>query len=105
MAAAERMYARALYAAAKERGAVADVRSQLAELAGALETTPELAAFLSNPQLDPGAKADVLGQISEGSVDVLRNFLRLVAQKGRAGALRAMARELDEIVDRAEGRI
>ncbi|MBM3678849.1 MAG: ATP synthase F1 subunit delta [Actinobacteria bacterium] len=105
MAAAQRIYARALYEAASDKGAVADVRSQLGALKDALEASPELAAFLSNPQLDPGAKADVLGQISEGSTEVLRNFLRLVASKGRAGELRVIAQEFDAIADAAEGRI
>jgi F-type H+-transporting ATPase subunit delta len=105
MAVAQRIYARALYEAAREHGTVADVREQLAELAAALEATPELAAFLSNPQLDPGAKRDVLDRLSEGASDLVRNFLRLVAEKGRAGELAAMSRELAAIVDRAEGRI
>jgi F-type H+-transporting ATPase subunit delta len=105
MAIAQRMYARALYEAAHEKGTVADVRSQLAGLAEALEATPELESFLQNPQLDPGSKADVLSQIAEGATDVLRNFLRLVARKGRAGELRVMAQEFDALVDEAQGRI
>jgi F-type H+-transporting ATPase subunit delta len=105
MAVAQRIYARALYEAAREQGAVAEVRDQLAELAAALESTPALDAFLSNPQLDPGAKRDVLDRLSEGASELVRNFLRVVAEKGRAGELAAMSRELDAIVDRAEGRI
>jgi F-type H+-transporting ATPase subunit delta len=105
MAAAQRMYARALHEAAKSQGAVADIRSQLSALAAAIDDTAELSGFLSNPQLDPGAKADVLGQLSEGAAPALRNFVRLVASKGRAGELRAIAREFESIVDRAEGRM
>ena len=105
MAIAQRMYARALFEAAREKGTVADVRSQLAGLAEALEASPELESFLQNPQLTPGAKADVLGQIAEGSTDVLRNFLRLIARKGRAGELRVIADEFDALVDAAEGRV
>lgn len=105
MAVAERIYAQALYAAAQEQGRVGDVRSQLAELAEALEGAPELDAFLSNPQLDSVSKGEVLAEISEGADPLVRNFLSLVAEKGRAAELAAMAAEFEAIVDRAEGRI
>jgi F-type H+-transporting ATPase subunit delta len=105
MAVAQRMYAQAMYEAASEGGRVDVARAQLAELAAALEGSPELEAFLSNPQLDPGSKADVLDEISTGAEPLVRNFLRLVASKGRAGELRAIAEAFDAIVDEAEGRI
>ena len=105
MAVAHRMYARALYEAAHDQGRVDVVRDQLAELAAALETTPELEAFLANPQLDPGAKASVLEEVTTGADPVVRNFLRVVASKGRAGQLRAIAEEFDAIVDREQGRL
>jgi F-type H+-transporting ATPase subunit delta len=105
MAVAQRMYAQAMYEAASGDGRVEVARAQLAELAATLEASPELEAFLSNPQLDPGSKADVLDEISTGAEPLVRNFLRLVASKGRAGELRAIAEAFDAIVDEAEGRI
>lgn len=105
MAVAQRMYAQALFEAASDGGRVEVARAQMAELAAALEASPELGAFLSNPQLDPGSKADVLDEISTGAEPLVRNFLRLVASKGRAGELRAIAEAFDAIVDEAEGRI
>lgn len=105
MAAAQRMYARALYEAARDKGTVADVRSQLAGIAGALEESPALGAFLANPQLDNASKADVLGQVADGATEVLRNFLRLIAAKGRAGELGGIAQEFELLVDQAEGRV
>jgi F-type H+-transporting ATPase subunit delta len=105
MAVAHRMYARALYEAAEEQGRVDVARDQLAELATALETTPELEAFLANPQLDPGAKASVLDEVTTGADPVVRNFVRVVASKGRAGQLRAIAEEFEAIVDREQGRL
>ena len=81
MAVAQRMYARALYEAARDRDRVDVARDQLAELAAAMETTPELEAFLANPQLDPGAKASVLEEVTAGADPVVRNFVRLVAAK------------------------
>jgi F-type H+-transporting ATPase subunit delta len=105
MAVAHRMYARALFEAARDQGRVDGVRAELAELASAMETTPELEAFLSNPQLDPKAKADVLDEVTSGADPIVRNFVRVVASKGRAGQLRSIAEELDAIVDREQGRV
>lgn len=105
MAVAHRMYARALYGAAQEQGRVDIVRDQLDELASALGATPELEAFLVNPQLDPAAKASVLDEVATGADPIVTNFLRVVASKGRAGQLRAIAEEFEEIVDREQGRL
>ena len=105
MAVAQRMYARALYEAAREKDRVEVVRDQLGELTAAMETTPELEAFLANPQLDPGAKADVLEEVTTGGDPVVRNFVRLVASKGRAGQLRTIAEEFEALVDREQGRL
>ena len=80
-------------------------RDQLAELADALEASPELEAFLANPQLDPGAKASILEEVTEGGDPIVRNFVRLVASKGRAGQLRPIAEEFEAIVDREQGRL
>ena len=105
MAIADGIYARALYEAAKEHDRVDVAREQLAELAHALETMPELEAFLVNPQLDPDAKAGVLDEVTTGADPVVRNFVRLVASKGRAGQLRSIAEAFDAIVDREQGRV
>lgn len=105
MAVAERMYARALFQAAQEQGRVEAVQGDLGAFAGAVEGSPELAAFLSNPQVDPVAKAGVLAEISEGADELVRNFLRLIAGKGRAGQVAGIRDEFQALVDRAQGRI
>jgi F-type H+-transporting ATPase subunit delta len=105
VAVAHRMYARALYAAAEGRGSVPVVRDELAQLARALDETPALEGFLGNPQLDPTAKSEVLGEIAADADEITRNFLRLVAEKGRAGQIRGIVEEFEAIVDRAEGRV
>ena len=102
MAVAHRMYARALFEAARDQGRIDIARDQLAELVSALETTPELEAFLANPQLDPPAKASVLDEITTGADPVVRNFVRVVASKGRGGQFRAIAEEFEAIVSRIE---
>ncbi len=105
MAVAHHMYARALYEAARDQDRVDVAKEQLAELAAAMEATPELEAFLANPQLDPAAKAGLLEEITGDAEPVVRNFVRVVASKGRAGQLRAIIEGFEAIVDREQGRI
>ncbi len=105
MAVAHRTYARALYEAARAENAVDEARTELAELATALEQTPELESFLANPQLDPTAKGEILDEITTGAAPIVRNFVRVVAAKGRAGQLRPIAEEFQAIVDREQGRL
>lgn len=99
------MYARALFEAARERGRLEQVAADLAALAGALDEVPELGRFLRSPQVDPTEKADLLGEICEGADELARNFVRLVAEKGRAGELAAIEQELESLVARAENRL
>jgi F-type H+-transporting ATPase subunit delta len=105
VAAAQRIYARALFEAADAAGRIDPVDSELGELAQALEASAELQAFLSNPQVEPAAKADVLGQLTEGADELVRNAVRVLAQKGRAAELGQVYAEFRSLVDRAQGRI
>ncbi len=66
---------------------------------------PELRAFLRNPQIDPSGKADVLDQLTADADPLVRNFVRLVAERGRAGELPEMSGELDALVARAQNRL
>jgi F-type H+-transporting ATPase subunit delta len=99
------MYAGALFAAAQEAGRLEQVSADLSAIAGALEEVPELGAFLRNPQVESAGKAAVLAELSEGADELVRNFVRLVAEKGRAGELAGMAAELETLVARAQNRL
>ena len=105
MGVAERMYARALFEAAQEQGRVEAVQRDLAAFGDAVEGSPELTQFLANPQVDPTAKAGVLAELSEGADELVRNFLRLIAGKGRSGQLAGIRDEFQALVDRAQGRV
>jgi ATP synthase F1 delta subunit len=105
MAVAERLYAKALFEAAEDSGRVDAVQRDLGEFADAVEASPELSAFLANPQVDPAAKVGVLGELSEGSDELVHNFLRLIAAKGRAGQIPGIRDEFQALVDRAQGRV
>ena len=105
MAAAQRMYARALFEAARESGRLEAVSADLAALAAILEDVPELQAFLRNPQIEPAGKAEVLEQVAAGADELVRNFVRLVAEKGRGGELAEMNAELETLVARSQNRL
>jgi F-type H+-transporting ATPase subunit delta len=64
---------------------------------------PELDALLSNPDTDSRVKADVLERVLGDADDLSRNFVRLLAEKGRAGELREMVKEFEALVASQEG--
>jgi F-type H+-transporting ATPase subunit delta len=74
------------------------VRSELSDLAAAIGEVPELEALLENPETESRVKADVLDQILGSSDELVRNFTRIVVEKGRAGEIRAIAGELETLV-------
>jgi F-type H+-transporting ATPase subunit delta len=99
------MYARALFDAAKEEGRLAAVHEELGDLVRAIDEVPELGALVRNPELDRGAKGAALQGILGDADELVRNFVLLVVQKGRATELPEMARELDELVAREQRRL
>jgi F-type H+-transporting ATPase subunit delta len=66
---------------------------------------PELRNVLRNPELEPRVKADLLQELLGGADELLRNFLRLVAEKGRIGELEEIAREFDRLIAAQERRV
>jgi F-type H+-transporting ATPase subunit delta len=105
VAVAQRMYARALFEAAQEAGRVDAVAADLGALAAAMDDVPELRAFVRNPQVDPEGKAAVLEQLAAEADELVRNFVKLAAEKGRAGELPEVSAELDALVARAQNRL
>ena len=105
MSVVHRTYAQALFEAAQERGRLAQVHEELDDFAAAVAEVPELRSVLRNPQVDPRAKAGLLEELLGDADELVRNFLRLTAEKGRVGEIEEMARELDRLVARAERRL
>jgi F-type H+-transporting ATPase subunit delta len=105
MAVVHRTYARALYDAARERDRVAAVREELAEFVQAMHDVPELRAVLENPQVDRRAKASALESLLADGDELVRNSLRLLAEKGRIGELAEVQREFERLVAAAEGQL
>jgi F-type H+-transporting ATPase subunit delta len=105
LAVAHRIYAEALFEAAKEAGRLAQVHEALSDFAAAIEQTPELRSVLRNPQLEPSAKARILADLAGDDEPLFTNFLLLTAEKGRAGELEEIAREFERLMAREERRL
>ena len=101
----DRTYALALFGAAKDAGRLDGVRADLASFVEAVEAVLELRGLLRNPQLDPRAKSAALGELLEGGDDLVRNFVRLLAEKGRAGQIDEIAVEFERLVARETRRL
>ena len=80
------------------------MQGQLAQLREAVTSVDELRLMLENPEVDSRVKQDVLAQIATGSDESVVNFVKLLAEKGRAAELGEVAEEFDALVA-AEQRI
>jgi ATP synthase F1 delta subunit len=97
------VYARALYEAAKDENRVDAVREELGDFVEAQRQVPELRGLLRNPQLDQRLKASALEELLGGEEQLVRNFLMLLAEKGRAGEIEEIARDFERIVAQEKG--
>jgi F-type H+-transporting ATPase subunit delta len=81
------------------------VHEVLGDFAAAIQQSPELRSVLRNPQLDPTAKADILADIAGDEEPLFKNFLLVVAEKGRAGEIEEISAEFERLIARDERRI
>jgi F-type H+-transporting ATPase subunit delta len=94
-----------LFDAAKDAGRLPQVHEELGDFAAAVADVPELRNVLRNPQVDPKTKADLLEELLGGADALVRNFLRLVAEKGRIGDIEEIAREFERLMAKEERRL
>jgi F-type H+-transporting ATPase subunit delta len=80
------------------------VQAQLGALRDAVSSVGELQQLLENPEVDSRVKEDVLARIAgSGNADeIVVNFVKLVAEKGRASELAEIAEEFDALVAREQ---
>jgi F-type H+-transporting ATPase subunit delta len=79
------------------------VREELGDLATAVEQVDDLRALLENPEVDSRVKADVLQQVVQGADELVVNFVRLLAEKGRAGEIEDVAAEFESLAAEEQG--
>jgi F-type H+-transporting ATPase subunit delta len=90
--------------AAQDQAKLDEVHSELQQLRAAFAEAPDLAGLLENPEIESRVKAEVLTDVAKGSDEIVVNFLRLIAEKGRTAELADIVDELDALVA-AEERI
>jgi len=81
------------------------VHDDLADFAAAVAEVPELRSVLRNPQVDPRTKSRILDDLLGEADELLRNFLRLTAEKGRIGGIEEIVREFERLVAAEERRL
>ncbi len=105
MAVAHRIYASALFAAAKDQNRLSQVHEELGDFVAATREVPELRALLENPEIDHRTKQAALGELLAGGEEIVRNFLLLLIEKGRPAQLEEIAREFEALVAAEEKRL
>ena len=81
------------------------MHAELAEFAAAVAEVPELRAVLRNPQVDARTKSDVVDALLGEADELVRNFVRLTAEKGRIADIEQIAAEFERLVANAERRL
>ena len=94
-----------MFDAAKDAGRLPQVHEELGDFAATVTDVPELRNVLRNPQVDPKTKADLLEELLGGADVLVRNFLRLVAEKGRIADVEEISREFERLVAKEERRL
>jgi F-type H+-transporting ATPase subunit delta len=82
-----RVYARALFDAAREARAVEPVGRDLDDFVAALAASASLRDVLTDPQIDTSAKQRILAEITRGGQPLVANTLLLLLERGRFGVV------------------
>ena len=80
-----RVYARALFDAARDAGAVEPVGRDLGGFVAALAASASLRDVLADPQIDSAAKQRILVEITRDGQPLVANTLQLLLERGRFG--------------------
>jgi F-type H+-transporting ATPase subunit delta len=92
-----RVYANALFAAAKDRGKLDAIRDQLGQFADALADNREMQLFFFSPYFSSAEKEDGLKKAVAEAEPELLNFLELLIEKHRMPVLFRIRRQFDAL--------
>jgi F-type H+-transporting ATPase subunit delta len=92
-----RVYAEALFAAARDKGKLDSIRDQLGQFVEALESSRELQVFFFSPYFSSEEKREGISRTLAGAEPELLNFLQLLAEKHRMPAIFRIRRIYDEL--------
>jgi|SRR5262245_58666998 len=100
-----RVYATALFEAAKSRGKLDVIRDQLGQFVDALEGNRELRLFLFSPYFSSTEKIDGLKKAVADAEPEFLNFLELLLEKGRMPVIFRIRRKYDDLWNRENKRL
>jgi F-type H+-transporting ATPase subunit delta len=100
-------YAKALFAVAREANAVEAVGRELTAFRETFDAQPEIQAVLLRPWLKPVERRGVAQAVAEraGAGKTVRDFVALVAERGRMDHLGEMVGAYRDLEDAAQGRV
>ena len=95
MAAADRVYAEALFDVARDKGRLDAIGEQLNQFADAVEGDRDLQVFLFSPHFSSAEKIEGLKRAVTGVEPELQNFLELLVEKSRMTELFRIRRQFE----------
>ena len=100
-----RVYARALFESAKDRGKLDAIRDQLGQFADTLSENRDLQLYFFSPYFSSAEKIEGLKRaVSEAEPEFI-NFLELLLEKGRMPAIYRIRRQYDTLWNRENKRL
>lgn len=100
-----RVYAEALFAIAVDESQVGDIGAELHDFVELTRSEPDIARFLDSPVIEATEKIRGLQSALTGRAsDTTRDFLCLLVEKRRTGALPLIAEAYRAMADEREGR-
>ena len=94
-----RVYARALFEVATERGVLDTVREQLGQFADALTANRQVEIFFLSPYFSTAEKKDGLHRMVEGADDTFSNFLETLIERQRMPEIYRIRTRYEEMWD------
>jgi F-type H+-transporting ATPase subunit delta len=100
-----RVYADALFEAARGSDKLDEVHEELDEFTDAMNESNDMRVFFFSPYFSSGEKREAIRSSISGASDEFQNFLELLAEKHRMPALFAIRRRFDELWAEAKKRL
>ena len=91
------VYARSLFAVARERDKLDLIHEQLDEFAAAVSANRDLQIFFFSPYFSSAEKQDGLERMLEGADETLLNFLKLLIEKHRMPVIFRIRAEFERL--------
>ena len=92
-----RVYAKALFEAAKDLGKLDTIRDQLGQFVDALNENREMQLFLFSPSFSSAEKIEALKSAVTDAEPEFLNFLELLLEKGRMPVIFRIRRQFDAL--------